>query len=529
MSATKSSRKPVTLVIMDGVGIGSGGPEDAVANAHTPNLDILREKHPNILLTAHGVAVGLPSDADMGNSEVGHNAMGAGAIYDQGAKLVQNALIKSDAAFQSPVWEALVTAKTLHLIGLVSDGNVHSHIDHLLAIIAAAKKSNVQCLRIHALTDGRDVAPRSALTWINPLEALLATHQAAGRDYAIASGGGRMVITMDRYNADWEMVSRGWQTHVLGKAAYTARSMSEEIKRQYAGDARINDQTLEPFVIVNERDEPIGPVNDGDSVLLFNFRGDRAMEICRAFEDPTLDTFDRIRHPKVTFAGMMLYDGDAMIPNQYLVTPPKISNTVSENLAKAGKRSIAIAETQKYGHVTYFFNGNRAVPTDPSLEHGIEIPSDNISFDRRPVMKAVEVAQATKEAIESANYDHIRVNFANGDMVGHTGDFIAAVAAVEAVDRALGVLIAATDTVGGILLVTADHGNADEMYVEKAGERIPRTSHTLSPVPFCLYDPKETWVVTGDGQSIAAIGGTILRLCGVDVPEGYLSPLVIKR
>lgn len=527
MSPT-TSIKPVILVIMDGVGIGSGGPEDAVSLANTPHLDWLRQHHPHMVLAAHGLAVGLPNDTDMGNSEVGHNAMGAGAVYDQGAKLVHNAVIVSGKAFEGDVWQSLLGGTTLHLLGMISDGNVHSHVDHLTALIKAAHDGGVTRLRLHLLTDGRDVAPRSALTWVTPLEHTLDDYQRRGFDYAIGSGGGRMIITMDRYEADWAMVERGWRTHVLGDAPHTRR-MSDEITRQYNQDADITDQTLQPFVVVDSDDQPIGVIDDGDSVLLFNFRGDRAIEICRAFEEDNLSTFDRQRRPNVTFAGMMLYDGDAMVPSRYLVAPPVIKNTVSENLAGAQRTSIAIAETQKFGHVTYFFNGNRSTPINPTLEAAIEIPSDNISFDQAPVMKAVEVTQSAVEAIVSGQYHHVRVNYANGDMVGHTGHLAATIRAVEAVDDALGKIIEATTTAQGILLVTADHGNADEMFIDKGGVRTVRTSHTLSPVPFCLYDPQKQWTLTHDKQSIAAIGATLLHLCDVAIPDHYLPSLVKPR
>ena len=378
---------PVVLLILDGVGMGKDYGSNAVTAAHMPVLNRLFKLPTFRLLKAHGKAVGMPSDEDMGNSEVGHNALGAGRVFDQGAKLVDHA-IRSGAVFEGETWKSLVKNgiahhSTLHFIGLLSDGNVHAHIDHLLAMIDRAAAAGVKKVRVHVLTDGRDVDQKSALRYIDRLEATLAqANTTTGNDYRIASGGGRMVVTMDRYNADWPMVERGWRTHVQGQGRQFA-SARQAVETFYAEDPKVNDQYLPPFVIA-DHGEPVGKIHDGDSVILFNFRGDRAMELASAFESDDFTHFDRGHRPRVKFAGMMQYDGDLKLPAHYLVDPPTIDRSVSHHLCASGIRSFAISETQKYGHVTYFWNGNRTGYVDKTLETYVEIPSYNVPFDEIP-------------------------------------------------------------------------------------------------------------------------------------------------
>ena len=415
---------PVLTIVMDGVGIAPATEANAVTGAYTPTLDMLMAKYPTVTLKAHGTAVGLPSDDDMGNSEVGHNALGAGQVFAQGAKLVSQS-IESGKMFASETWQTVVAnvknnASTLHFLGLFSDGNVHSHIDHLKAMLVRAKEEGVAKVRIHILIDGRDVGETSALEYIDPFEAFLADLCDASFDAKIASGGGRMKITMDRYEADWSMVERGWQTHVLGEGRGFA-SAAEAVKA-YREEYKVIDQDLPPFVIV-ENGAPVGTIEDGDSVIFYNFRGDRSIEISKAFDAPVgaFDKFDRKRVPSVVYAGMLEYDGDLHIPHRYLVSPPEITNTMSEYLTDTGVTQLAISETQKYGHVTYFWNGNRSGKFSEELETYIEIPSDVVPFEQRPWMKCAEITDKLIECIESGKYQYLRVNFPNGDMVGHTG------------------------------------------------------------------------------------------------------------
>ncbi len=524
---------PAVLCILDGVGLGRRDGGDAVYTAATPTLDRLLREAPSCRVRAHGTAVGLPSDGDMGNSEVGHNALGAGRVFEQGAALVNRA-IASGRAF-GETWSWLLGGRTLHLIGLLSDGNVHSHVDHTHHLLRRAAADGVRRLRLHLLTDGRDVEARSVLRWLAPLEEVLTLHRAAGRDYRVASGGGRMRITMDRYEADWDMVKRGWDCHVHGLGRRFA-SATEAIEALYAEDPEVNDQWLPAFVIVGPDGEPVGRIRSGDSVLLTNFRGDRALEISRAFEGRELP-FDRGEAPAVRYAGMMQYDGDLHIPARFLVAPPEIDRTVGAYLVANGRRSFAVSETQKFGHVTYFFNGNRSGYLDETLERYVEIPSDKLPFEQAPAMKAREITAAAVAAIRSGRWDHVRLNIANGDMVGHTGVFDAVVRAMEVVDGCVAELEAAVREVGGVMIVTADHGNAEEMYeVDKRtgdyklgpdGRRVIRTSHSLNPVPFILVDPRGRWALRPvEGAGLASVGASVLALCGLEPPADFEPVLV---
>ena len=526
---------PVVTVVMDGFGISPRSEGNAIAQAKTPVLDELFRAYPNTLLKAHGKAVGLPSDEDMGNSEVGHNAIGSGQIYDQGAMLV-NQSIASGKLFERQAWkEVLGNAKsrggTLHFLGLFSDGNVHSHVNHLRDLILRAKHEGQRRVRVHVLLDGRDVGETSALEYLLPFEKFLDDIRGPEFDVRIASGGGRMKITMDRYEADWSMVERGWKTHVLGQGRQFA-SPEEAVLTFRAENSRVIDQDLPPFVIA-EGGQPVGTIVDNDSVVFFNFRGDRAIEISRAFEDTVFPYFDRVRHPQVTYAGMLQYDGDLHIPKRYLVSPPEIKYTMGEFLAGSGVSQLAISETQKYGHVTYFWNGNRSGKFDDKLETYLEVPSDRVSFDERPWMKAAEITDALIGELKSGRFRSARVNYANGDMVGHTGNLRAATMAIEAVDLCLGRLLAAVDALQGMAIITADHGNADEMYewdkktgkpaMTKDGRFKAKTSHTLNPVPCIFYDNQHKGAYS-IGRSGSGLGsGAAAQSAGgeAEVLEGF--------
>lgn len=522
---------PVLLVIMDGVGFGKQDESDAVYLAKTPNLDKLLKLPNQTRLKAHGTAVGLPSDDDMGNSEVGHNALGAGRIFAQGAKLV-NASIESGEIFKSDNWHKVIEhgkkGGTVHFLGLLSDGNVHSHINQLFTLINKCAESGVQKLRVHALLDGRDVPGRSAPKYIKPTEELLRKiSDDKGYDYNFGSGGGRMITTMDRYNADWSIVKRGWDAHVLG-IGRKFKSANEAIETYYTESDKI-DQYLDPFVIVDENENPIGTIEDGDAVVMFNFRGDRAIEISRAFEENNFDKFDRVRVPKIFYAGMMEYDGDLHVPKNYLVNPPKIDRSISEYMCSEGLNTFAISETQKYGHVTYFWNGNKSGYVCKEHETYIEIPSDKIEFDKAPKMKAFEITNKTIELLKTGKFQFGRINYPNGDMVGHTGIMEAAIIAVETVDECLGKLLPVIDELGGIALITADHGNADEMFTEKKGVRTPKTSHTLNAVPFIIYDPNyngEYKMAEVETPGLTNIAGTILNLLGYENVQDYDKSLI---
>lgn len=530
---------PVITVVMDGVGLAPDTISNAVSSAYTPNLDMLMSKYPTVKLKAHGTAVGLPSDDDMGNSEVGHNALGAGQVFAQGAKLVTQS-IESGKMFSSDTWRMLISnvlenKSTLHFLGLFSDGNVHSHIDHLKAMIVKAKSEGISNIRIHILIDGRDVGETSALEYINPFEEFIASLCDDSCNIKIASGGGRMKITMDRYEANWSMVELGWKTHVLGEGRQFA--CAADAVKTYREEYHVIDQDLPPFVIA-ENGKPVGTIEDGDSVIFYNFRGDRSIEISKAFDTPEgeFDKFDRVRYPKVMYAGMLEYDGDLHIPKKYLVSPPEITETMGEYLANTGVSQYAISETQKYGHVTYFWNGNKSGKFSEELETYVEVLSDVVPFEQRPWMKCAEITDKLLEAIESGKYTYLRVNFPNGDMVGHTGSLAATRCSMEALDIQLGRILAAVDKADGVALITADHGNADEMFemdkktsqpkVDKNGKMKAKTSHTLNPVPCIIYDNtenREHYTVKEDKGNfgLSNVAATMVNLMGYEAPEKW--------
>lgn len=537
---TFRSRK-VLLIILDGVGYSPKGPEfgNAIAGAKLPFLNRVWNQFPTLHLQAHGKAVGMPSDDDMGNSEVGHNVLGSGRIFDQGAKLVSNSIASGDI-FNGQAWKEVIgnskkNNSTLHLLGLFSDGNVHSHIDHTKALILRAILEKVPKIRLHILLDGRDVPEKSALDYLNPFETWLDSLRKDGTDIRIASGGGRMTITMDRYEADWSMVERGWKVHVKGEGRYFS-SAKEAIETFRSEDPKIIDQYLPSFVI-SDNGKPVGKIQDGDSVVFTNFRGDRAIEISLAFTEKNFDKFDRGPLSNVLYAGIMQYDGDLKLPERFLVAPPAIDRTLGEYMANSNIPQYALSETQKYGHVTYFWNGNKSGYFDQNSEEYREILSDVIPFDQSPEMKALLITEALEKALNENKQDFYRVNYANGDMVGHTGNYPATVQAMEFLDGCVERLWKICEKQNIVLLITADHGNADEMFqldkkgnVERDshGNPIPKTSHTLNPVPISVLDPENKIRFRSNlsNPGLANVAATILDVMGYETPEGYSSSLI---
>ena len=549
LAAFPDRKGPLLLIVMDGIGLGKEDDGNAVYLAQPKTLQKLTEEctRKNLFcsLKAHGPAVGLLSEMDMGNSEVGHNALGSGQIIDQGAKLVDSS-IKTKQIFQTEIWSSLikkVLAKkgTVHLIGLLSDGNVHSNLTQLFGLIEGFVTANIQRLCVHVLTDGRDVPAHSALEFVKPLETLLGEintkHSNQNYEYRIASGGGRMQVTMDRYESDWKIVQRGWNAHVLGYVA------EEELRNGYKGyyqsaeEAIIharkcfpnrNDQTLPPFVIINHERKPVGEINDGDVVINFNFRGDRAIQISRAFEEKDFDKFDRRRVPKINYAGLMQYDGDKFIPKLFLVAPPNIKDILSDYCCANDITSFAIAETHKYGHVTYFWNGNRSGYVCKDKEEYVEITSEpNEMIETNPKMKAIAVCDRTIEAVQSGRFKFVRVNLANGDMVGHTGNIEAAIEAVKTVDSCIKRMIDAVDALDGITVITADHGNCDDM---KFKDGRTKTAHSLNPVGFWivdkLFDGKYEINPEIKEPGLSNVAATVLNLLGFEKPEKYRDSLI---
>lgn len=537
------------LIILDGVGLYDGRDQgydgNALDLADAPVLKGLLQNAPlQTRLRAHGTAVGLPDDTDMGNSEVGHNAIGAGRIFPQGALLVNEA-VQSRELFRQSAWNELIGTRenpglalktdkkrAVHFLGLLSDGNVHSHIDHLLALIEQCHSVGVERIYVHALLDGRDVEEKSAHIYIEKLEGLLKQYDPSAERYAIASGGGRMIITMDRYEADWNMVEKGWKIHVKGEGRFFESALEAVQTYREESNHTVIDQNLPPFVIAKDG-KPVGPIRNDDIVIFYNFRGDRAIEISRAFTEKEFTPFVRDPEVNVNYAGMMEYDGDLGIPPRYIVERSLISRTVSEYLASNNVRQYAISETQKFGHVTYFWNGNNSEKFNEELETWVEIKSDIIPFDQKPEMKANEITDALLEALEGGEYKFLRVNFANGDMVGHTGVLRAAVSAMETVDKNLDRLLKTALETNTTVIITADHGNCDQMYLQDqkgnvkkdpTGKPIPKTSHTLAPVPFILTGAnteKFRLDHSLDNPGLANIASTILTILGYVPPEDY--------
>ena len=539
-----SAESPLVLVILDGVGLEAPAHDNAVTSATAPFLHGVLSGHLgttpliSVPIRAHGTAVGLPSDADMGNSEVGHNIMGAGRIFDQGAKQVEEALRTGDI-WGTP-WESVMSrAKhTIHFIGLLSDGNVHSHIRHLQILLTRAAQEGAQKLVVHPLFDGRDVIDGTSTQFLQQLEDILSDISAQfGCTAIVGSGGGRMNTTMDRYEADWDIVRNGWSAHAVGTAR-AFRSATEALSTLKAEDPNVSDQYLPAFTIVNDAGQPVGAMSDNDAVVLFNFRGDRMVQIYRALTEEPFTAFERGPLPQnLLVVGMAMYDGDLGIPAQYLVPPTRVTGTVSELIAKAGLAQMAIAETQKFGHVTYFWNGNRSDKFNDELETYIEIPSDRISFDQKPKMKSAETGNEVVAAVKSGKYPFIRCNFAAGDMVGHTGNIPASIEAVEAIDEALRHINDAVTQAGGTLIITADHGNCEvlverdksgEILTDAKGIPVPKKSHTLSPVPFVVIDHSNRTLheATPPHAGIANVGATLLTLLGLPVPSDYEPTLV---
>ncbi|XP_071904383.1 2,3-bisphosphoglycerate-independent phosphoglycerate mutase [Coffea arabica] len=535
--------KVIAMVVLDGWGEANPNQYNCIHVAETPVMDSLKNGAPEKwrLVKAHGKAVGLPTDDDMGNSEVGHNALGAGRIYAQGAKLVDLALesgkIYDDEGFKY-IKESFETG-TLHLIGLLSDGGVHSRLDQLQLVLKGASERGAKRIRVHALTDGRDVLDGSSVGFMETLENDLAKLREKGIDAQVASGGGRMYVTMDRYENDWDVVKRGWDAQVLGEAPHKFTNAVEAVKK-LREEPKANDQYLPPFVIVDENGKSVGPILDGDAVVTLNFRADRMVMLAKALEYEDFDKFDRVRFPKIRYAGMLQYDGELKLPSHYLVSPPEIERTSGEYLVHNGVSTFACSETVKFGHVTFFWNGNRSGYFDPSKEEYVEIPSDSgITFNVKPKMKALEIAEKARDAILSGKFHQVRVNLPNSDMVGHTGDIEATVVACKAADDAVKMILDAIEQVGGIYVVTADHGNAEDMVkrnkkgeplLDKNGNVQILTSHTLEPVPIAIGGPGLAPGVKFrqglPGAGLANVAATVMNLHGYEAPSDYEPTLI---
>ncbi len=529
-------RGPLLHVVLDGWGIGREDGFNAIHRATLPHWNQLRTQSPYTQLWTHGQYVGLPGEKDLGGSEVGHMTMGAGEVKDQGPTLIQN-LIRSGAFFENEVLVRLTQncvehEVPLHLIGLLSDGNIHSHIDHTIALIEHAFRSGIKRCYVHALLDGRDVPVQSATDYTDQLEQVFARlkEQRPGIDYAFASGGGREVITMDR-DQNWAKVEAGWKVHVLGEAEHQFPSIGEAIAFFRSQQPDLVDQDLPEFVITREG-RPVGPIESGHSVIFTNFRADRAIEFTEALLQEDFTGFERTR-PEVVFAGMAQYDQDNAFPKDYLVGTASVENPFGRRILELGLKQFRLTETQKFAHVTFFYNGGRREPLDPALEEYHLIESDRVrSFAEKPAMKAREITERGRAMLATGDYQFGLINFANPDMVGHSGNLEAATTAVEVVDECLGKLMETVRSLNGVMLVTADHGNADEMKVKnKKGEWEPSTKHSLNPVPLVIFDPQYdgSWKLKSYGpehnNNLSHVAATEFVLLGQTIPGDIAPPL----
>ena len=532
-----SGRGPLIHVVLDGWGVGAPDETNAIHQATLPIMDRLRQNFPYTELWTHGKYVGLPSENDLGGSEVGHMTMGAGIIKQQGPTLIRK-LIQSGDFFKIPALSKIIKNclnhnTPLHLLGLLSDGNIHSHLDHMQAIVRHAFHAGIRCCYVHALLDGRDVGVQSALTYTEPFEKLFAElkEQRAEIDYAFASGGGREAITMDRDN-NWEKVETGWNIHVEGKSENSFPCIKEAIEYFRIKSPGIIDQDIPGFVIVRNG-KAIAPIEDNHGLIFTNFRGDRAIEFSRAILADDFPHFERPVRPQVMFAGMTQYDQDNEIPPEYLVGTPEVDDPFGKRILELGLKQFRLTETQKYPHVTFFYNGGYREPLDSSMENYHLIASDKIqSFASQPAMKAGEIRNKAVEFIRSGEYQYGLINFANADMVGHTGDFQAAVHAVETIDAALDSIVSVIDEMKGLLVITADHGNADQMQIQNSnGTMEINTKHSLNPVPFVIFDPlyKGDYYLKPFGfdfnNNLSNVAATNFILLGQSVPDDLAPPL----
>ena len=497
--------RPVLLVILDGFGLAPAGAGNAVTEAATPTFDRIWRDAPRTTLEASGRAVGLP-DGQMGNSEVGHMNLGAGRVVTQSLSFIQDRIDAGELA-RNPVLARLCEGArdgTLHLVGLVSRGGVHSDLRHLFGLLDVAKAHGVRRVRLHAFTDGRDTAPDSGRGYLSEAVDALG---ASGLDARVATVTGRY-YAMDR-DRRWERTEEAYRALVHGEAPYRAATADEAIAAAHARGE--TDEFVRATIIEDEAGAPAGPVADGDAILFFNFRADRARQLSHALVDDDFDPFERGDRPEAAFASLMPYDAELDAP--HALAMPAVERPLAQVLSEAGLRQYHTAETEKYPHVTYFFNA-KVEPPFPG-EDRVIVPSPKVAtYDLKPEMSAPELTEATLQRLREQDDDFVLINYANPDMVGHTGIVPAAIAACEATDASLGRLLEAVTAKGGAALVIADHGNAERMLTD---EGAPHTAHTTNPVPCVLVGAGD--VGLRDGGVLGDVAPTILHLLGLPQPE----------
>ena len=511
------SKKPVVLMVLDGYGLSSNPEGNAIAMAETPVMDKLMKECPFVEGQASGMAVGLP-DGQMGNSEVGHMNIGAGRIIYQDLTRITKAIEDGDFFQNEVLLQAMENCKKnnsdLHLWGLLSDGGVHSHITHLYGLLEMAKKNGLSNVYVHAFLDGRDTPPASGKSFVEALQQKM-DEIGVGK---IASLSGRY-YAMDRDN-NWDSVEKAYNSLVKGEGVQATDAV-QAMADSYAND--VTDEFVLPTVIV-ENGAPLSVVKPNDSVIFFNFRPDRAREMTRAFCDDKFTGFDRQFLP-LTF--VCFKDYDETIPNKLIAfQKEEITNTFGEFLAANGLKQLRLAETEKYAHVTFFFNGGVEDPNVDEFRLLVNSPKDVATYDLKPEMSAPEVGMDLVEAIKSDKYDVIVINFANPDMVGHTGVIPAAVKAVERVDELVGEAVKAVEETDGVMFICADHGNAEKMLDYETGK--PHTAHTTNPVPFILVNAGEG-VSLREGGCLADIAPTLIAIMGLEQPKEMTGKSLIVR
>lgn len=517
MLTDERAKKPLLLMILDGWGYSPVSKGNAIAQANKPNFDYLLQTYPHTLLEASGEAVGLPA-GQMGNSEVGHLNIGAGRVVYQELTRIFKAIKTGEFAQNSVLAEAMERVKNgpgaLHLMGLVSDGGVHSHLDHLFALLEMAKTRGVKKVYIHAVLDGRDVLPQSAKTYLGQLNEKL-EELGVGQ---VASVSGRYYL-MDR-DQRWERIEKAYQALVQGEGLKAPNALAA-VEQSY--DVRVNDEFVAPTVIIDDEGQPLGKIKEGDSVIFFNFRSDRARQISHAFVDEDFTGFERKEHPKVHYVCLTEYD--VTLKAAVAFPPQNLENTLGEVLAQQHKKQLRIAETEKYAHVTFFFNGGVEDPC--SGEDRCLIPSPKVAtYNLKPEMSAFEVTEELLKRVQNDSYDVIILNFANSDMVGHTGEFEAAIKAIEAVDQCIGKIVPAVQKQGGSLLITADHGNAEAKIDLETGR--PLTAHTTNPVPFILIDDTYQGSKLREGGALCDVAPTMLKLLRIPQPQDMTGKSLIE-
>ncbi|WP_232696587.1 2,3-bisphosphoglycerate-independent phosphoglycerate mutase [Brevibacillus daliensis] len=507
--------KPVALIIMDGFGLRGSDYGNAVNQAKKPNYDRFMKEYPNATLKASGLSVGLP-DGQMGNSEVGHLNIGAGRVVYQDLTRITKSITEGSFFDNQTLLNAFNHAKEnnkkVHFFGLLSDGGVHSHIKHLFALLELAKKENMQDVFVHGFLDGRDVAPDSAVTYIEELQEKM-NELGVGR---IATVQGRY-YAMDR-DKRWERVEKAYRAMVYGDAPHYTDPI-KAVKESY--EKSIMDEFVMPTVMVDENDQPIGKVEEGDSIIFFNFRPDRAIQTSQAFTNEDFRGFDRGENHPRNLHFVCLTHFSETVGGYVAYQPSNLDNTLGEVVSQNGLKQLRIAETEKYPHVTFFFNGGRE--KEFPGEQRILIPSPKVpTYDLKPEMSAYELTDAVVKEIEEENFDVIILNFANCDMVGHSGMMEPTIKAVETTDTCVGRVVDAITAKGGVALITADHGNADQMLTEQGN---PITSHSTNPVPFIVT--KQGVELREDGI-LADLAPTILELLDLEKPAEMMGKSLMK-